>query len=427
MSDSTRDLLVRGIAAAKSGNPKEAHFYLEWMLRLEPPLHQKIDAWYWLSESSTDAHTQREFLELILIHDPSDGRARRQLAILDGKLREEDIVDPDRVEQPIAAGARSSAIQGFACPQCGGRMTYAADGQSLVCEYCETRQRLAQAVGPQSSVHESDFHVALATRRGHINPIWAHSITCSGCGALLILEAGQVSQTCPYCMTPYALNQIQDVEIIPPDGILPLELSQDQASKHLENWFETVIQELSCSVITAELIYLPAWTFDLGGQVSWNCKVKKDRQWVPMDGLEIVYHNDMPIFATRQLPTELHAALTGFDFSKMVDFDRRYLAGVKAENYQISAGDASLVARKMTIDAQRQAILSRLSEQVSELRVDSSKIIVEAFRLVFVPGCLVRYEAGGAHYQALINGQTGIVHAQKPAAPKKSFLSSLFG
>jgi predicted RNA-binding Zn-ribbon protein involved in translation (DUF1610 family) len=426
MSDSTRDLLVRGIAAAKSGDPKEAQFYLEWVLRLEPPLHQKIDAWYWLSECITDAHTQREYLELILIHDPSEGRARRKLAILDGKLREDDIIDPDRIDRSTGIQPRSSAIEGFACPQCGGRMTYAADGQSLACEFCETQQRLAKATGSQSSVRESDFHIALATRRGHINPIWAHSINCSGCGALLILEAGQVSHACPYCITPYALEQIQDVEIVPPDGILPLELTHDQAIKQIANWLETEVPDSACKVTTAELIYLPAWTFDVGGQVTWNCKVKKDRQWVSLDGLEIVYHNDMPVFATRQLSQELHAALSGFDFGKMVDFDRRYLAGVKAENYQISAGDASLVARKIAIDTQRQAILRRLSEQVSAFRIDSSKIIVEAFRLVFVPGCLVQYEAAGERFQALVNGQTGAVHAQKPAVTKKSFLSSLF-
>jgi uncharacterized CHY-type Zn-finger protein len=426
MSDSTRDLLVRGIAAAKAGDKKEAFFYLEWALRLEPPLHQKIDAWYWLSEVSTDIHVQREFLEKIVINDASDGRARRKLAILDGKLDPDEIIDPNLISQASHPDPRESSIERFTCSQCGGRMTYTADGQSLLCEYCESRHWLAQAAGKSSSVQESDFHVAMATKRGHIHPIWAHSVTCGGCGAVFILEAGQVSHVCPYCLTPYALDQIHDVEIVPPDGIIPLVLSEDQASKYFTTWLEREMPDFVCEKSTLQLVYLPVWTFDLGGQVSWNCQIKKDRKWVQLNGQEIVYHNDMPILATRHLLEVLHPALSGFDLSKLVDFDRRYLAGVKAENYQISAGDASLVARKIALDDQREKILSKISSQVSQFRIDSTKIIVEAFRLAYIPACLVQYEIAGKNYHGMINGQTGDVQMQRPAASKKSFLRSLF-
>jgi uncharacterized CHY-type Zn-finger protein len=427
MSDSTRDLLVRGIAAAKAGDKKEAFFYLEWALRLEPPLHQKIDAWYWLSEVSTDLQMQREFLEKIVINDASDGRARRKLAILDGKLDPSELIDPDLISQSSNPDPRKSSIEGFTCSQCGGRMTYAADGQSLLCEYCESRHRLIKAAGSSGSVPESDFHVAMATKRGHVNPIWAHSVTCGGCGAALILEAGQVSDVCPYCLTPYALDQIHDVEIVPPDGILPFVLSEDQVVNCFATWFQSEMSGSVCEKSSIQMVYLPVWTFDLGGQVSWNCQIKKDRKWVQLNGQEIIYHNDMPIFATRHLLEVLHPALSSFDLSKMVDFDRRYLAGVKAENYQISAGDASLLARKIALDDQRQKILSKITSQVSQFRIDSTRIIVEAFRLAYIPACLVQYEIAGNNYLGLINGQTGDLQMQKPAASKKSFFRRLLG
>jgi hypothetical protein len=44
-----RDLLTRGIAAAKAGNREEARFYLEWVLITEATEEQRLQAWLWLS------------------------------------------------------------------------------------------------------------------------------------------------------------------------------------------------------------------------------------------------------------------------------------------------------------------------------------------------------------------------------------------
>jgi len=426
MTDRTRDLLVRGIAAAKAGDLREAIFYLEWALRLEPPLQQKIDAWYWLSEIQPDEQQQREYLEKILVTDPSEGRARRKLAILDGKLDPNDIVDPNDINAAVQPAPPNSSIERFTCPNCGGRMTYTANGQSLQCDYCESRQRLEQASRSTDAVPEGDFHVALATRRGHINPIWIHSVTCAGCGAELIIESSQLTKTCPYCKTPYALDHVTDSEIIPPEGILPLEITTEQAAAAFSAWHQVELPDPP-ETIDLQAVYLAVWTFDIGGKVLWKCQIKKDRQWLPLDGQEIVYHNDLPVFATQQLPDALHSAMKGFDFTKMVDFDLRYLAGVMAENYQLSAGDASLQARKIALDEERRKIESKLPSQVNNLRVDSTKMIVESFRLVLVPAYIVRFMLQDRQYYGLVNGQTGAVQSQKPTPVRKSFLDRLFG
>jgi uncharacterized CHY-type Zn-finger protein len=425
-NDNTRDLLVRGIAAAKSGDKNEARFYLEWLLRLNPPLLQRIDAWFWLSEVQTDEQAQRGYLEQILVMDPAEGRARRKLAILDGKLDPTEIVDPDQLNTAPQTDVRSSSIERFTCPQCGGRMTYTANGQSFSCEFCETRQLLSNPLSSSERVPESDFHVALATKRGHSQSLWSHAVTCQGCSAVLILEPGQLTQTCPYCSTSYALDQVEDYEIVSPDGILPLQLTEEQAGSIFSAWLLSELPDVTTRMISFQFAYLPVWTFDLGGQVFWNCQVKKDRQWIPLDGQEIVYFNDLPIFATRSLPEELLQILDRYDLSKMVDFDRRYLTGIKAQNYQISAADASLHARKIALDHQRRQVLSRIDSQISSFRMDSSKMIVESFRLVLIPAGLVLFEIEDQRYQGLISGQSGAVAAQKPVPKKKSFFNRLF-
>jgi predicted RNA-binding Zn-ribbon protein involved in translation (DUF1610 family) len=425
MSDSTRDLLVRGVAAAKAGDRKEALFYLDWLLRLEPPLHQRIDAWYWMSELEPDVTIQREYLEKILVMDPAEGRARRKLAILDGKLDPGDIIDPDHLTA-VDSDAGVSSIERFTCPQCGGRMTYSPDGKALVCEYCQSRQKLLQE-NTAGEVQEMDFHVALATRQGHLKPAWAYVLNCSGCGVELILESKQASYTCPYCNTAYAIEQIENRQVVLPEGILPMELSAEQAESIARNWIETEINEMIVKPADLHPIYLPVYTFDLGGLVSWQCQVKKDRKWITLTGQEIVYHNDMPFYATHKLPQDLQTSINSFDLAKMAAFDIRYLAGVQAENYQSPPGDVSLQARKAALEEQRMSILSKLPAQAANLQINSSKIIVEAFRLILVPAYLVYYDAEGLRLAGIVNGQNGAFQAQKPPVRKKSFFESLFG
>ena len=61
-------------------------------------------------------------------HDLQHARARKSLAILDGKIKADPIIDPDKL--PLAPeGLRSASAERFMCPKCGGRMSFAPDGR----------------------------------------------------------------------------------------------------------------------------------------------------------------------------------------------------------------------------------------------------------------------------------------------------------
>jgi Flp pilus assembly protein TadD len=127
MSKSARDLLVRGIAAAKADSKDEARFLLEKALMIDATSDQRVEAYVWLSEISDDPVEKRDYLEKALSINAAHPTARRKLAVLDGRLKPEEIVDPDRLstsvpEQPQSAGARR-----FVCRQCGGRMMFTRD------------------------------------------------------------------------------------------------------------------------------------------------------------------------------------------------------------------------------------------------------------------------------------------------------------
>jgi hypothetical protein len=182
MSDSARDLLVRGIAAAKAGEKWEARRYLEWALRMEADAQQELEALYWLSEISTDPSEKRNLLEKILLSAPNNARARRKFALLTGALKADEVVDPDRMERPTGETREVDDPRRFICPQCGGRMTFAPDGQSLTCEFCDSQQNIKSTSPGGNHYVERDFVLALATARGHLHPVNARTFHCEGCG-----------------------------------------------------------------------------------------------------------------------------------------------------------------------------------------------------------------------------------------------------
>ena len=93
--EESRRLLVRAIATAKANEFKSARRMFERILRLPSTYEQISETHYWLSEISENREEKREHLELALSHNPGHRLARKKLAIIDGKLDESKIIDPD--------------------------------------------------------------------------------------------------------------------------------------------------------------------------------------------------------------------------------------------------------------------------------------------------------------------------------------------
>src|SRR5436305_9669065 len=115
MSDEARDLLVYGVSAAIADDRDEARFYLEWVLRIDADIEQETQAWYYLSRITGDPVEKRKCLENVLAADPTYGEARRDLAILEGRLKPEDIIDPMAPVAPVTpqAALTGGDLRGF--------------------------------------------------------------------------------------------------------------------------------------------------------------------------------------------------------------------------------------------------------------------------------------------------------------------------
>ena len=408
---STRDLMVRGIAAVKAKENNEARYYFEWLLRLDPPEDERIDALYWLSEISPDRTEQRSYLEDILAIDLGEPRARRKLAILDGRLDPTEIVNPDHLPQPVVSEPMAAIADRFVCPNCGGRMTYAPDGQSLTCEFCEARQHLEAERGEHLTVPEDDFTVAMATAGGHLKPATVHTFTCQGCGVVFILPPNQLSVTCPYCQSSYALEQTELRELLIPNGVIPFILDEPQVSRCLKAWIEAQHGTQQQGNFPLAALYLPLWSFYIDGDISWRCEKHINRDWIELKGTEPILFDQVLIPATDHQAILLRMATSCFNLTKLVPFDERYLAGRIAESYRVPVADASLDARQSILSKVKNTVLENLTGQVRNLTMNSAKMRVETFELILAPVWVTQYEERGDRFAILLDGQKGEVFA----------------
>jgi len=424
MSDSTRDLLVHGIAAAKANSKNEARYFLEWLLREEDAEDDERDqARHWLAQISDNPKEKRNWLEEILARNPMDAEARRDLAILNGDLNPSDIVNPDQL--PAPEPPKPLSARRFVCSNCGGRMAFDADENSLTCQYCGNHQSLFDAMSSGAMVPEQNFIVALATTKGHSQPIASHVIKCAGCGAAFQFSPEMISRACAYCGTPYVIEQTETRDLIAPEGIVPFSISREQAQRAALTWYEKNKFKILSADALPSGIYLPAWTFDIGGVIDWSCVIEVNDKSLAQSGSALADENDLLVSASQTLSPGLTQEIDGFPLHQLVPYDARYLADWAAETYTVQVGDASLVARSRVLAKTQPLVRAGITNKYEHLQFSTLKLVIDSYKLVLLPLWIARYRFEGKWYSVVINGQTGNVRSEKPARGIGGWLAGL--
>jgi DNA-directed RNA polymerase subunit RPC12/RpoP len=415
IDDYGRELLRSGIIEAKAGNKDAARRYIDRAIYMTSDHDVMAEGWYWMSQLTDDPLEKRKALENCLSNDLHHARARRALAVLDGKLKPDEIVDPDMLP-PAPEGLRRADAQRFVCPKCGGRMTYAPDGESLLCEYCSRSQALKTQSG---SANEKDFIVAMATLRGHGKPLAEQVFQCQGCGAQFILPADQLSATCVYCGSPHVVSLEKSNDLLAPDGIIPHAFEQKRAIQLLVDWVEQNKIKPGKQVEWPRGLYLPLWTFDLGGEIDYVGEIveqdaagfgRSRPRTVQVHDAYPILANDVSIPASRKLSAPFVRLISTFDLKAVQPYDARFLANWPAELYDIPMADASLDARTQTLTRLKRDLPNQLS-LARLISISSANMTVESFRLDLLPVWMTEIWLEGRGHLVLISGQNGAVQS----------------
>lgn len=416
-----KDLLRSGIIDAKTGNKESARRYLDRAIYMAESHDVLAEAWFWMSEVVGVPAEKRKALENCLSHDVYHTRARRSLAILDGKIKVDEIIDPDKL--PAAPeGLREAQADRFICPKCGGRMSFAPDGSSLVCDYCLRQNPLGV---DDKADPGNDFITAMATMKGHGKPLQEQIFHCNGCGAEFILPPEQISATCAYCSSPHVVNLENARGLVAPDAILPHAFNQKKAARALIDWVEGNGIKPEKKVELPRGIYLPVWVFDIGGFANYTAEIvvyedsefnnnRRERKVTRVNEDYPVMVSGVTLPASRKLSAVFMKLIPAFELSALENYDPRYLSGWLAEVYDVPMAEASLDARSVAFKEVKKRLPHSLGG-VEPISISSAGMMVESFKLALLPVWMTELPFDGRQHLVLINGQSGVVASDLPS------------
>ncbi len=419
MSDYDNNLLRQAIIHAKAGEYDAASRYLERAIDLADDRETRVQSNYWMSIIVSDPLEKRKFLEEALAYEPTHPEARRELAILDGKLKPEDIINPDALPAPSTESQAAKADR-FTCPKCGGRMVFTPDGRSLFCEYCTRNQTLDAT----TSQLEQDFILNMATGKGHRTPQVVKTFSCQGCGAQFVLPLREISASCSYCGSNHVTRG--DGEMLEPDSIIPFAFDQRQAARYLVDWVQKRKITPEGKVQAPRGVYEPLYTFDIMGNMTWNGFVYRDKQKIPISGDKLVHFDDILVPGAPKLAGLLPKITNGFDTANAPAYDSRYLSGWPAEFPQTSMSNASLEARQQAVHRARGLIRSDMG-YISDLNYSTAGLSILSFKLVLVPVWLTALPVDGRSYRVIIDGAKGGLYCEMPPRGLMGWINEMLG
>ena len=233
----------------------------------------------------------------------------------------------------------------------------------------------------------------------------------------------------PWIYRTDVVETTAEANLIEPDGILTFLIDESEAQSAVKAW---LMQQYSAehNIRRSQLraIYLPYWTFDLGGEIALDSHyqpIYDPQQRLIVGGEWVCDHypvcqDDLLVPATRTIPMDLLDQASDFNTLVLQPYSSEILAAWSAEVYQISLADASLIARQHAVNTILQKSsyafwthTARVLQLPYTARVDSTPLLVQSYKLVLLPAWLGRYRFQNQIYRLVVNGQTGRTAGEK--------------
>ncbi|MFQ6549546.1 TFIIB-type zinc finger domain-containing protein [Aestuariibius sp. 2305UL40-4] len=327
----------------------------------------------------------------------------------------------------------------FPCDNCGSDFRFDPDRGRLVCDHCGNTAEVEGLGRTTHALAELDFRAAVADQLPAAEIEETRVAKCPNCGAEVEFDSAVHATECPFCATP-VVTDTGAHRHIKPQGLLPFALDEATARKAMTDWLGRLwfapngLQDYARKGRSMSGIYVPYWTFDAQTRSSYhgergtdyyvtktvmrdgkrqNVRVRKTR-WRRASGRVSRFFDDVLVLASHSLPKRFTDALEPWDLSLLEPYRPEFLAGFRAEGYQVDLDPAFTEAR---------AYMDRIIERDVKFdiggdrqRVHDVNTAVSAitFKHVLLPVWLAAYKYRGETYRFVVNGQTGRVQGERP-------------
>ena len=283
----------------------------------------------------------------------------------------------------------------------------------------------------------------------------AIQVSCDGCGSVVVFEPPEVAGTCPFCGGAIVAEPKAADPLISPDGVLPVKVTRNAAQTEVQRWLASRWLAPNALRRIAEPegisgVYLPFWSYasdtrtqyvgergehyietesytetDSNGNTVQQSRQVQRTRWHGTSGEVSRSFTDLLIPATRAVNQRRLVALEPWDIQAMRPYDPAYLAGFKAQRYQIELADGFAKAKEVMEAEIREAVRQDIGGDEQRIASMQTEYAAVTFLHLLLPVWMAAYRFQAKVYQVLVNARTGDVHGERPYSSAKIALLSL--
>ncbi len=339
----------------------------------------------------------------------------------------------------MADGTVSAIDHHFPCNACGSDLRFAPGPHELICDHCGNVQAIESKGSAKGSIKALDFREAVEERLAQEDLEETRVITCPNCGAKTEFDSDIHAAECPFCATP-VVTDTGPHRHIKPRGLLPFALEEQAARQAVTAWLGSLwfapngLTDYARKGRKMSGIYVPYWTFDADTKSRYTgqrgthyyetktimqdgkrkqVRVRKTR-WRSVSGRVARFFDDVLVLASQSLPKQYTDGLEPWDLSALEPYKPEYLAGFRAEGYQVELTDGFQEARRYMdrmIHRDVKYDIGGDDQRVGKVDTDIGDV---TFKHILLPVWMAAYKYRGKTYHFVVNGHTGRVQGERP-------------
>jgi ribosomal protein S27E len=350
----------------------------------------------------------------------------------------------ERLQNTVTSDSSSmTKVHRYPCPGCSADLVFEPRDGCLACPYCG---RTEQIPASAHQIQERSYEAYLELKPEQLNPIASDAleVQCAGCGATVSFSPPEVAGECAFCAAKIVAQPQAAHPMLAPESLLPFRITGHQAADAIKGWLgsrwfaPSALLRLARQE-SAKGVYLPFWTYDAHtvshytgqrGEYYWETEAYVDRdshgnlvnrtrqvrktRWTSASGKVTRWFDDILIPATRSVSLKRLDALNPWDLPDLKAYQPAYLAGYRAQRYQVELREGFEKAKSLmesVIEADVRKNIGGDEQQVHQIRTAYSGI---TFKHLLAPVWIGAYRFKDRVYQVLVNARTGEVQGDRP-------------
>ncbi len=348
------------------------------------------------------------------------------------------------------------AHEHFPCPGCSADMKYDPAAGMMKCPFCGR----TAAVPTQAAVVETATTSAVATAApaglrchpleeflskahdAHLTTLspQALEVHCAACGSAVTFQPPEVAGTCPFCASAIVAQAKAADPLLAPDAVLPAKISKPQAQGEVKDWLSSRWFAPNALKTMAHQegingVYLPFWSYDAETASNYTgergehyyeteyynddkgnrCSRQVQRtRWYPASGHVDLSFHDVLVAASRSVQEHKLNALQPWGLDALCAYEPGYLAGFKAQRYQVELADGYTEAKQVMASEIGEAARRDIGGDEQRVLSVNTNYANVGFRHLLLPVWIGAYRFQNKAYQVVVNASTGQVQGERP-------------